>query len=80
MRDSRGTAGRAPAHGWVGSGAIGSVRRIVSMIRRIAGMPEYDAHLEHLRRTHSDRPIPTEREYFEEFVRCRYEDGPTRCC
>ena len=53
---------------------------IFSAIRRIAGMPDYGAHVEHLRRAHPERPIPTEREFYEEFVRNRYEDGPTRCC
>ncbi len=52
----------------------------LSVVRRIAGMPDYDAQVEHLRRSHPDRPIPSEREYFEEFVRSRYGDGPSRCC
>ncbi|MEZ0336321.1 MAG: CstA-like transporter-associated (seleno)protein [Gemmatimonadales bacterium] len=43
-------------------------------------MPDYAAHVEHLRRCHPDRPIPTERHFYEEFVRARYGDGPTRCC
>jgi uncharacterized short protein YbdD (DUF466 family) len=63
-----------------GSGAVNSVQGIGSLLRRIAGMPDYAAHLEHLRRYHPNRAIPTEREYYEEFVRSRYEDGPTRCC
>jgi uncharacterized short protein YbdD (DUF466 family) len=74
MRDTSGTAGPR------GSGAVNSVRQIGSLLRRIAGMPDYAAHLEHLGRSHPDRPIPTEREFYEEFVRSRYEDGPTRCC
>ena len=53
---------------------------IPSFLRRIAGMPDYAAHLEHLRRSHPGSPVPTEREFYEEFVRTRYEDGPTRCC
>jgi uncharacterized short protein YbdD (DUF466 family) len=52
----------------------------MSAIRRIAGMPDYDAHVEHLRRCHPERPLPSEREFFEEYVRARYCDGPTRCC
>jgi uncharacterized short protein YbdD (DUF466 family) len=52
----------------------------MSAIRRIAGMPDYDAHVEHLRRCHPERPLPSEREFFEEYVRARYADGPTRCC
>jgi len=52
----------------------------VAAIKQIAGMPDYAAHLEHLRRCHPDRPAPTEREFYEEYVRARYADGPTRCC
>jgi len=52
----------------------------LSLLRSVAGMPDYAAHLEHLRRSHPGRPIPTEREFYEEFVRNRYQDGPTRCC
>jgi uncharacterized short protein YbdD (DUF466 family) len=55
-------------------------RRVASVVRRIAGMPDYAAHLEHLRRCHPDRAVPTERQFYEEFVRARYGDGPTRCC
>jgi len=68
----RGTAGQR------GSGAV--FGRLASVIRRISGMPDYGAYLEHLRRFHPDRPVPTEGEFYAEFVRGRYEDGPTRCC
>lgn len=54
--------------------------KLLSTLRRIAGMPDYDAHVEHLRRAHPEKPIPSEREFYEEFVRNRYQDGPTRCC
>jgi uncharacterized short protein YbdD (DUF466 family) len=54
--------------------------RMLSVIRRISGMPDYAAHLEHLRQCHPGQPIPTERQFYEEFLRTRYADGPTRCC
>lgn len=54
--------------------------KLLGALRRIAGMPDYEGHLEHLRRCHPDRPVPTERQFFEDFVRIRYGDGPTRCC
>ena len=56
------------------------VRTALASLRRVAGMPDYAAHLEHLRRCHPDHVVPTEREYFETFVLARYGDGPTRCC
>ncbi|MEO8227696.1 MAG: YbdD/YjiX family protein [Gemmatimonadota bacterium] len=43
-------------------------------------MPDYPAHVAHLRSAHPERPIPSEREFFEEYLRTRYADGPTRCC
>jgi uncharacterized short protein YbdD (DUF466 family) len=43
-------------------------------------MPDYAVHVEHLRRCHPERAVPSEREFYEEFVRARYADGPTRCC
>ena len=52
----------------------------LAALRRIAGMPDYAAHVEHLRRSHPERPLPTEREFYEEYLRARYGDGPTRCC
>ncbi len=53
---------------------------VLRVVRRVAGMPDYAAHVAHLRRCHPERPVPSAREYFEEFVRHRYGDGPTRCC
>lgn len=53
---------------------------LVRAMRRIAGMPDYAAHLEHLRRAHPELPPPSEREFYDQYVRARYGDGPTRCC
>jgi uncharacterized short protein YbdD (DUF466 family) len=55
-------------------------RSVMSGIRRLAGMPDYIAYLEHLERFHPERSIPTERQFYEEFIRARYGDSPTRCC
>lgn len=55
-------------------------RRLASAIRQVAGMPDYAAYVEHLRRCHPERPVLTERRFYEEYVRARYGDGPTRCC
>jgi uncharacterized short protein YbdD (DUF466 family) len=58
----------------------GSFSSLLSAVKRMAGMPDYSAHVDHLRRHHPDQPIPSERQFFEEYVRTRYGDGPTRCC
>jgi uncharacterized short protein YbdD (DUF466 family) len=56
------------------------VERVLQLVRRVAGMPDYAAHVAHLRRCHPERAVPSAREFYEEYVRARYEDGPTRCC
>jgi uncharacterized short protein YbdD (DUF466 family) len=53
---------------------------LVRVLRQIAGMPDYAAHIEHLRQYHPEHPIPSERDFYDDFVRSRYTDGPTRCC
>jgi uncharacterized short protein YbdD (DUF466 family) len=62
------------------AGSFLTFRTFPTLLRRIAGMPDYQRHIGHLQRCHPDRAIPTEREYYEEFLATRYQDGPTRCC
>ncbi|HEX6105819.1 MAG TPA: YbdD/YjiX family protein [Gemmatimonadales bacterium] len=50
------------------------------LLRQVAGMPDYAAFVEHLRRCHPERTVPSERDYFDAFLRARYGDGPSRCC
>jgi len=52
----------------------------LAALRRILGMPDYAGYLAHLRAHHPDRPVPTEREFYDQYVRTRYGDGATRCC
>jgi uncharacterized short protein YbdD (DUF466 family) len=51
-----------------------------ALLRHIAGMPDYEAYVRHLRVAHPGRPVPTEREYFDRYLEARYGNGPTRCC
>jgi uncharacterized short protein YbdD (DUF466 family) len=55
-------------------------RSFRSFLRSVAGMPDYAAHVEHLRLHHPEAPVPTPRAFYEDYVRSRYGDGPTRCC
>jgi uncharacterized short protein YbdD (DUF466 family) len=59
---------------------FGSLRPLVAALRRIVGMPDYQSYLEHLRRKHPECTVPSEREYFDQYVAARYSGGPTRCC
>jgi len=72
MLGSSGTGGQR------GSGAV--LGGLASLLRRICGMPDYQAHVTHLRIYHPERAVPTEREFYDDYVRSRYGDGPTRCC
>jgi len=56
------------------------LQRIISAVRAVAGMPDYQAYVAHFRRCHPERPVPSERLFYDEFVKRRYGDGPTRCC
>jgi len=56
------------------------LRAIAAAMRQVAGMPDYDSYVEHQRRCHPDRPLLGEREFFAEYLRARYADGPNRCC
>ena len=70
-----------PGSGTAGKRVGGSVfARLALVLRRISGMPDYPAYLEHLRLAHPDRPALTEREYYDMYLRTRYGDSPTRCC
>ncbi|HEX5387885.1 MAG TPA: YbdD/YjiX family protein [Gemmatimonadales bacterium] len=57
-----------------------ALARLIAAFRRIFGMPDYAAYVAHLRRHHPERALPTEREFFDEYIRARYSGGPTRCC
>lgn len=62
------------------SGILSALSTLSALLRRIAGMPDYEAYVRHLRVAHPGRPVPSEREYFDRYIEARYGDGPTRCC
>jgi len=57
-----------------------ALRRGLQVVRRMAGMPDYAAFVEHRREHHPQEAVPTEREFYAEYVTARYADSPTRCC
>ena len=54
-----------------------TLSRLLSALRRITGMPDYAAYVAHLRTAHPDAPVPSEREYFDQYLEARYESGAT---
>jgi uncharacterized short protein YbdD (DUF466 family) len=74
-------SGQAPSERSAARGPrLSLTTKLMDAIRKIAGMPDYEAYLEHFRRFHPDASLPTERQFYDEFVQARYGDGPTRCC
>jgi len=73
LRRADGRAGRR-------AGLRARLRRLGANLRRIVGMPDYHGYIEHMRRRHPDCVIPSEREFFDQYVTARYSGGPTRCC
>jgi uncharacterized short protein YbdD (DUF466 family) len=53
---------------------------LLAAIKRIVGMPNYEAYLEHLRTHHPECQLPNEREYFDDYLKGRYGSGFSRCC
>ena len=49
-------------------------------IKRLAGMPRYEAYLAHLRAHHPECAIPTEGQYYELYLQGKYNGGGNRCC
>jgi len=52
----------------------------VSLIRKVAGMPDYAAHVRHLKECHPELSLPTEKQYFDQFVRMKSGGSGSRCC
>ena len=65
--------------GWEQTGAP-FLSTLLAHLKRVFGMPDYSAYLAHHRVHHPDCPIPTEREFYDQYVRVRYGDGASRCC
>ena len=43
-------------------------------------MPDYPRYLAHMAERHPDcRPV-SERDFYEQYVNCRYGNGASRCC
>ena len=58
----------------------GLMHRCQAILRVVAGMPNYEEYLRHLRIHHPTVPIPSEQEYFESFLAARHGRGISRCC
>ena len=55
-------------------------RALVAAARRIAGVPDYDAYVAHLKSRHPERTIPPRATFVAEQLEARYRAGGGRCC
>lgn len=55
-------------------------RALVAAARRIAGVPDYESYVAHLKSRHPERAIPSARTFFAERQQARYRAGGGRCC
>lgn len=60
--------------------APGVARRVGAVIRRIIGVPDYDAYVAHVRERHPGVEPMTEREFQRERLSARYSQPGNRCC
>ena len=54
-------------------------KRCAKIAQRIAGVPDYDRYVAHLRSRHPDRAVPDRATFFAERIEARYRGGG-RCC
>ena len=55
-------------------------RALVAAARRIAGIPDYESYVAHLKSRHPERAIPSAEAFFAERQQARYRAGGGRCC
>ena len=55
-------------------------KELVTAARRVAGVPDYDAYVSHVRSHHPERVIPSVAEFFADRQQARYRNGGGRCC
>jgi uncharacterized short protein YbdD (DUF466 family) len=55
-------------------------RSVGQSLRLMVGMPDYDAYLSHMARTHPDRVPMSYVAFFRDRLEARYGSGKGRCC
>jgi len=55
-------------------------RYLGQSMRLMVGLPEYDAYIEHMQRTHAGAPVMSYEEFFRERQQARYGEGKRGGC
>jgi uncharacterized short protein YbdD (DUF466 family) len=56
------------------------MRFVGQSVRLMVGVPEYSTYLEHMKKTHPDRPPMSYPDFFRERQEARYGGKISRCC
>ena len=57
-----------------------ALARVLPVVRRIVGVPDYDAYRKHMAMHHPDQPLLTNDEFAEEQMTAKYSRPGQRCC
>ena len=71
-------AGAADAAGVTDARSV--AQRVAAVIRRIIGVPDYEAYVAHVRAHHPGVEPVSEREFHRERLTARYSRPGSRCC
>ena len=55
-------------------------RSLAQSLRLMVGLPDYDAYLSHMARTHPEAAPMSYEAFFRERLEARYGSGKGRCC
>jgi uncharacterized short protein YbdD (DUF466 family) len=55
-------------------------RSVVQSLRLMVGLPDYDAYLSHMARTHPEQTPMSYEAFFRDRLEARYGSGKGRCC
>jgi uncharacterized short protein YbdD (DUF466 family) len=58
----------------------GGLARALAVLRRVIGVPDYDAYLAHMRDHHPQCAVLTRDEFLAERMRDKYSKPGQRCC
>ena len=72
------TASASPRSWWASIGQAG--RYLGQSLRLMVGLPDYDAYLNHMERTHPDQAPMSYEAFFQERLEARYGSRTGKCC
>ena len=56
------------------------LERAACVVRRIVGVPDYEAYAAHMRAHHADAPLLSREDFARQRLRDRYDRPGSRCC